>query len=286
MLTIETDNNNTKVIFAPKLSPTGPSSRLYLWKQRTFYLGPLMEPIRFSQGAASFAVSLGGEIHFSGKNISNKTTCKSMLIPPGTELECDTGNEPVAICMLDALRCDYRSLLSRTRQQVNSVAFDIENEDKYIENFTRHYYDEKPASEIFTCLETLVGSCQHDNNAYPIDSRIAKVIELIQANISDNLSIDTLAECVELSVPRLVQLFRMQTGVPIRRYRLWHRLYQSVSELPLNRNITNSALGAGFSDASHFNRTFKSMFGMTPTHLLMQPNGLVIYTDVMKRSCS
>jgi len=263
---------------APSEHPSDPSSRLYLWKQRTFYIGPIREAICFSQGAASFAVSLGGTIEFSSKQLKEKITCRSILIPPGTEIECYSGTEPVAICMLDALCSDYTSLLPLMQNKIKNIAYGIKKEESYIEAFTEHFNQELPPEEIYQCLDKLL-SHHKNSDQHHIDPRINKVIELIQENIGDNLSIETLAEKVELSVPRLTQLFRTQTGVPIRRYRLWHRLFCSLSDLTKNGSLTSSAIDAGFSDASHFNRTFKSMFGMTPTHLLMQSNGLKIYTE-------
>jgi len=249
-----------------------------LWKQRTFYIGPITEAIQFSQGAASFAVSLGGTIQFSSKQLKEKVACRSILIPPGTEIECNSGSAPVAICMLDALCSDYNSLRPLMENKIQNIAYGIKKEASYIEAFTEHFRQEQPPEEIYKCLDKLI-SRHKKSDQHHIDPRIAKVIALIQDNIGDNLSIDILAEKVELSVPRLTQLFRIQTGVPIRRYRLWHRLFRSMAELTKNGSLTGSAIDAGFSDASHFNRTFKSMFGMTPTHLLMQSNGLKIYSE-------
>jgi len=264
---------------SPPVDQTQPSSRLYLWKQRTFYIGPLTEAIHFSQGAASFAVSLGGSIEFSSKQLKEKVTCRSLLIPPGTEIECYSGTEPVAICMLDALCSDYNSLLPLMQNKIKNIAYGIKKEESYIEAFTKHFYQELPPEEIYQCLDKLVSLRCQKSDIHNIDPRIIKVITLIQENIGDNLSIELLAEKVDLSVPRLTQLFRIQTGVPIRRYRLWHRLFCSMADLTVNGSLTSSAIDAGFSDASHFNRTFKSMFGMTPTHLLMQSNGIKIFTE-------
>jgi len=262
---------------APSMHPSEPSSRLYLWKQRTFYIGPLTDAIQFSQGAASFAVSLGGTIEFSSKELQEPVTCRSILIPPGTEIECDSGSAPVAICMLDALCSDYASLLPLMENKVENITYGVKNESHYIETFTEHFHQEQPPERIYQCLDKLL--TRHQNSVeHQVDPRIDLVIKLIQENIGDNLTIESLAEAVELSVPRLTQLFRIQTGVPIRRYRLWHRLFRSVADLTKNGSLTHSAIDAGFSDASHFNRTFKSMFGMTPTHLLMQSNGINIYT--------
>jgi len=161
---------------------------------------------------------------------------------------------------------------------LQNISYGIKKEQSYIDTFTEHFQNERPPAEIYQYLEKLL-SRQIMSDQHHIDPRIDKVIELIQENIDDNLSIESLAETVELSVPRLTQLFRIQTGLAIRRYRLWHRLFRSLADLTVNGSLTNSAINAGFSDASHFNRTFKIMFGMTPTHLLMQSNGFKIFTE-------
>ena len=266
------------IFIAPPVNQSEPSSRLYLWKQRTFYIGALTEAIQFSPGAASFVVSLGGTLRFSSKELKDPVTCRSLLVPPGTDIECDAGTSPVAICMLDALCSDYTSLLPLMQNKVENIAYRVKMEENYIETFTEHFHNEQPPEKIYHCLDKLLTRHQM-NDEHHIDPRIDLLIKLIQDNIGDNLSIESLAEKVELSVPRLTQLFRIQTGIPIRRYRLWHRLFRSVADLTKNGSLTSSAIDAGFSDASHFNRTFKSMFGMTPTNLLMQSNGIKIFTE-------
>jgi len=279
MLTIKIENKNMNVFVAPPVHQNEPSSRLYLWKQRTFYIGPLLDTIHFAPGAASFAVSLGGTLQFSSKQLKKEVKCRSILIPPGMAVECNNGTAPVAICMLDALGNDYSSLLPLMQNEVQNINYGIKNENSYIDTFTKHFHHEQPPEDIYKCLDKLIPLRNHEGRRHHIDPRIAKVINLIQENINDNLSIEILAEDVELSVPRLTQLFRLQTGVPIRRYRLWHRLFCSLTDLTKSGRLTSSAIDAGFSDASHFNRTFKSMFGMTPTHLLMQSNGIKIFTE-------
>jgi len=263
---------------APSVHPSKPPSRLYLWKHRTLYIGPILESICLSSGAAFIAVSLGGTIEFSPKELEPTATCRSILVPPGTEIKCDFGAAPVALCLLDVLCNDYTSLLPLMQNTVQNISYGIKKEQSYIERFTEYFQKELPPEEIYQHLEKLL-SRQIVSVQHHIDPRIENVIELIQENIDDNLSIESLAKKVELSVPRLTQLFRIQTGLAIRRYRLWHRLFRSLADLTVNSSLTNSAIKAGFSDASHFNRTFKSMFGMTPTNLLMQSNGIKIFTE-------
>jgi len=101
-------------------------------------------------------------------------------------------------------------------------------------------------------------------------------VEHIKQTVDDNLSVEDLASLVNLSVPRLVQLFKQQTGVPMRRFRLWHRLYVTAVKMGKGESLTQAAISAGFTDSSHFSHTFRDMLGMSPTAVFAQPNELKI----------
>jgi AraC-like DNA-binding protein len=62
----------------------------------------------------------------------------------------------------------------------------------------------------------------------------------------------------------------------MRRYRLWHRLFVTAVKMGTGGNLTEAAMDAGFTDSAHFSHTFKAMFGMAPTTILLQPNSLKI----------
>lgn len=118
-----------------------------------------------------------------------------------------------------------------------------------------------------------------DRQAYPpADPRIEKVIALIRQRIAHNVGVDELATEVNLSVSRLVELFRGQVGVPIRRYRQWHRLFVTFAGVNRGKSLTDAAIAAGFTDSAHFSHTFRLTLGMTPTDLLSMLSGR-LYVD-------
>jgi len=92
------------------------------------------------------------------------------------------------------------------------------------------------------------------------------------ANISADVSTDgshlaELAKAVHRSPSRLAHRLREATGVPLRRFILWHRLRAAAEIAMRGSNLTEAAHAAGFADSAHLSRTFRSMFGIAPSFL-------------------
>jgi len=98
-----------------------------------------------------------------------------------------------------------------------------------------------------------------------LDPRIARTLRRLRAPDAAPVSGGDLASAVGLSVGRLSHLFRRQTGVSIRTYRLWWKLRGAILALHDGSNLTEAALQGGFSDSAHLSRTFRRMFGATPS---------------------
>jgi transcriptional regulator GlxA family with amidase domain len=97
------------------------------------------------------------------------------------------------------------------------------------------------------------------------DPRIVQAVRLIKSNYDQNISVDWIAQQVGLSVPRLVQLFKLVTGTPIRRFRLWHRIMVTASKISQGMPLTAAAIAAGFSDYAQFSRTYRELAGANPS---------------------
>lgn len=256
-----------------------PPSLLYLWDKRTLYIGPLFEPLTLSQGAATLVVALDKEICFTADKQTTGIKCRSILLPAGQSVNIDTGDAIIANCNLDALGLDFAALTMHMQLKQEKISYQLGNESDFINTFLWFYQSTMSPDESYLNLDRLLVAPKGVQLPGP-DQRVVQIIERIKQTIDDNLSVEDLANEVNLSVPRLVQVFKQQTGVPIRRYRLWHRLYVMAVLMGRGENLTNAALTAGFTDSSHFNHTFRSMLGMTPTMLLTQPNRLQIFSPL------
>jgi AraC-like DNA-binding protein len=95
--------------------------------------------------------------------------------------------------------------------------------------------------------------------------RVRKVMERVEADLDAAPSLETLAEALGISASRLRHMFKEQTGLPISRYILWMRLRRALLKALEGATMAESAQEAGFSDAAHFTRTCRQMFGLPPT---------------------
>ncbi|MFN0140848.1 MAG: helix-turn-helix domain-containing protein [Pyrinomonadaceae bacterium] len=101
------------------------------------------------------------------------------------------------------------------------------------------------------------------------DERVAKAINFIETNLAESLNLEDIADLMFLSPERARHLFAEKTGSPFSQYLLWKRIKQVIITTLLdNVSLTDASLKYGFADQSHFTRTFKKTFGMSPkTHL-------------------
>jgi len=247
------------------------AAQLYLWKRRTLYIGKFEEPIDVSQAAATLTISLDEPFTFITEDMDIPVHTHSLILPAGCSATLDTKNALVANCNLDALGRDYFNLFTYAQSAHNKIGFNLCEEALLVKCFSHLFCSELNSQQACEYLESKLNPIDISSiNEYVVDARIEKIIELIQSRVNDNMSGEALAEAVNLSIPRLAQLFKQQTGIPIRRYRLWHRLYLTAQYVGQGKNLTDAALEAGFTDSSHFNHTFRSMLGMTPSFILSQ----------------
>ena len=76
-----------------------------------------------------------------------------------------------------------------------------------------------------------------------------------------------LAARAGLSPSRFLHLFKAETGVPLRRYRIWNRMGAAIRASGEGASLTEAAHAAGFASSAHFSSAFRDMFGMMPSDL-------------------
>jgi len=123
-------------------------------------------------------------------------------------------------------------------------------------------------TEAADCFERLLEKWGGGADPLPErDERIDKALAFIQGLPEKKTSLSELAAQVHLSESRFIHLFTEQIGIPPRRYLLWMRLMEAIEAAIGGASLTCAAHDAGFADSAHFSRTFKRMFGRTPSFL-------------------
>lgn len=96
------------------------------------------------------------------------------------------------------------------------------------------------------------------------DDSIGEVIKYINDNLSEDMSIESLAAGFYMSRYHLMHKFKSQTGYTIHSYILQKRLILANSLIKSGRSMTEACTECGFGDYSSFVRAFKKMYGLSP----------------------
>jgi AraC-like DNA-binding protein len=99
------------------------------------------------------------------------------------------------------------------------------------------------------------------------DPRIRTALDALHADPAARLPLDVLAASAALSGSRFRRLFRAETGVTLRRYRIWIAMGAATRAIVRGESLTTAALDAGFSSSAHFSAAFREMFGLEPSRL-------------------
>ncbi len=102
----------------------------------------------------------------------------------------------------------------------------------------------------------------------PLSSVSRRAIAYIEAAIDGMPQLAEAARRVGMSPSRLTHVFSREVGIPFRRFVLWTRIKRAVAATQAGDDLTQAAVAAGFADSAHLSRTFRAMFGLSPSLVL------------------
>jgi len=98
-----------------------------------------------------------------------------------------------------------------------------------------------------------------------LDEQIRNAILYIENHFTEEITLETLSQRINLSVYHFTRLFKKYTGSSPYQYILDHRINYSKKLLhTTNDSIENIAFASGFNSLSHFTTTFKKRIKLTP----------------------
>ena len=108
---------------------------------------------------------------------------------------------------------------------------------------------------------------ENDSSRANYIARINRVVDHIDAHLSESLTLEALAEVAHFSPFHFHRLFSALTGETLADCIRRRRLERAASSLIQNQKtpVLDTALNVGFSSAEVFSRNFRQHFGITPT---------------------
>ena len=112
-----------------------------------------------------------------------------------------------------------------------------------------------------------ISAAAPERSAHPHDAKIEAALSYINEHLSEELSVELLAEKVYLSRYHFMRLFKADTGSTVHAYIRQKRLLYAARLIRGGVNANKAAADSGFSDYSAFHRAFRECFSISPGDL-------------------
>ena len=112
-----------------------------------------------------------------------------------------------------------------------------------------------------------ISAAAPERSAHPHDAKIEAALSYINEHLSEELSVELLAEKVYLSRYHFMRLFKADTGSTVHAYIRQKRLLYAAKLIRGGVNANKAAADSGFSDYSAFHRAFRECFSISPGDL-------------------
>jgi AraC family transcriptional regulator len=124
--------------------------------------------------------------------------------------------------------------------------------------------------ELIRLERTTSGAMRPLSGGLPAWQR-KRVVEFIEEHLSEEISLATLADLVNLSLFHFARAFKQSFGVPPHRYHSGRRMDRARSLLQTPAlSVTQIGARIGFRETSSFTRAFRRFAGVTPTEYRRQ----------------
>ena len=135
----------------------------------------------------------------------------------------------------------------------------------------KHFGDTVLRNALFTQFMIYINriflrtSSSPDKKTYSSDTQVEQLLIYINRNLSENLSIDQLANRFFFSKYHMMRKFKNETGYTIHNYITSKRLLMARSLISQGMPVMKAAQASGFHDYTTFVRAYKKQFGKAPS---------------------
>jgi AraC-like DNA-binding protein len=134
--------------------------------------------------------------------------------------------------------------------------------------FSKDSYIKKEEEIIMFFSKIFTKYCNNKsniNNSLPIYSDIIyKIQKYLDENFLRDISLDDMAQTTQLTSFHVLRLFKKNFGLTPHAYILNKKIHKAKELLKTDMLLIDIAIECGFFDQSHFNKSFKKVFQITP----------------------
>lgn len=243
-------------------SVTEPTVRLFLWPNRLLIIGPGVDTAPHVHHAAQLCVGLSAPIRLRGASSTQWKTAWGFFVPPNVLHQLDASASSTAFLYLEPEGAEYLAYREAFGGAERTHAL---SHTRTLRELSGGISRVKRCEDAARLARALLGMGEGARQPKHLDERVNRAVVWIGNHLEDPVRLRTVAEAAGASESHLAHLFRAQVGLPIRRYVLWRRLRVAIGHVLAGQTLTDAAHEAGFADAAHLSRTFRAMFGITPS---------------------
>lgn len=255
------------------------TSYIYLSNGRILLIGENLENDEHQHYALQVTINLSDSTYVMRQNGQDFSVYGAVIRSnsPHQVVSSDTWR---AVILLDA-QTQHAVQIARRFHSDTGIAVLSEEDVAYCRDCLRDFAGkalpiERAALAIDRVVERLAGPVWRPELRNP---HVAKSLNLIHRSRGKDLSLSFLAGQIHVSESHLSHIFKSEVGIPLQRYLLWYKVAQAGFLIGRGMPLTEAAEAAGFSDSPHFSRTFRSMFGITPSQVLKRSRFVQVISD-------
>jgi AraC-like DNA-binding protein len=232
--------------------------RLFLGAGTILFVGPGGAAERHAHHAVQLVWALDDDVTVT---FDGQLRRRATLVPADVPHALDSAGRRIAIMYVEPHGARGAALDRRARTNLGAdVAVDLEN-------LAFPQLELSLAGAADWC-DAALGALGAVDQSPPLSSVSRRAIAYVEAAIDGKPQLGEAARRVGMSPSRLTHVFSHEVGIPFRRFVLWTRIKRAVAAAQDGDDLTQAAVAAGFADSAHLSRTFRSMFGLSPSLVL------------------
>ena len=160
-------------------------------------------------------------------------------------------------------------LNSALQEKMKDILFELENSAKSDE-YGKEILTQSLFLQFMVYLNRIFLEKQYifDKKSYTFNSQIASILQYINHNLKEDLSVETLSARYYVSKYHLMRKFKQETGYTLHNYIVNKRLLMARTLISNGMPVTKAAQESGFAEYSTFSRAYRKQFKTTPSEEL------------------